>query len=100
LYICCIDKYEVSRNLGNGSQELWTGIVTTALTIFIETQALKTLSAAETTMLYSTEPIFGSIVAAIFLGESLGMNGVVGGAMILSGCLYSSIGVNSDANQV
>jgi drug/metabolite transporter (DMT)-like permease len=79
---------------------LWTGIVTTALTIFIETQALKTLSAAETTMLYSTEPIFGSIVAAIFLGESLGMNGVVGGAMILSGCLYSSIGVNSDANQV
>lgn len=67
---------------------LWTGIVTTALTIFIETQTLKTLSAAETTMLYSTEP--------------LGMNGVVGGAMILSsGCLYSSIGVsNSDVNQV
>jgi hypothetical protein len=30
---------------------LWTGIVTTALTIFIETQTLKTLSAAETTML-------------------------------------------------
>ncbi len=70
---------------------LWTGVVTTTLGIFIETQALKTISAAETTMLYSTEPIFGSVIAAIVLGETLGVTGVFGGALILGGCLYSTM---------
>merc|ERR1711935_984301 len=39
---------------------LWTGIVTTAFTIYMETLALKTLSAAETTLIFSTEPLFGA----------------------------------------
>jgi drug/metabolite transporter (DMT)-like permease len=75
---------------------LWTGIVTTALTIFIETIALKNLSAAEVTMLYCFEPIFGSIVAAVVLSESLGANGVFGGALILGGCVYSSMGCDDE----
>jgi drug/metabolite transporter (DMT)-like permease len=75
---------------------LWTGVVTTALTIFIETKALKNLSAAEVTMLYCFEPIFGSIVAAVVLSESLGANGVFGGALILGGCVYSSMGCDDE----
>jgi hypothetical protein len=34
----------------------WTGCITTALTVYMETIALKTLSAAETTLIFSTEP--------------------------------------------
>jgi len=71
---------------------LWTGVITTALTVFIETIALKTLSAAETTMVYSTEPIFGSAFAATMLGESMGIGGAVGAALVLGGCLFSNLG--------
>lgn len=78
---------------------LWTGLVTTALTMFIETQALKTLSAAEATLLYTTEPIFGSIIAAAVLNESLGVGGVIGAAMILCGCLYSSVGFDDNTTR-
>ena len=34
---------------------VWTGLVTTALTVWLETVAMKNLSASETTMLFSTE---------------------------------------------
>lgn len=70
----------------------WTGLITTGLTVYMETLALKTLSAAETTMLFSTEPIFGGICASAVLGESFGVGGLVGAAMVLSGCLYSNMG--------
>jgi hypothetical protein len=34
---------------------VWTGLFTTALTVWLETVAMKNLSASETTMLFSTE---------------------------------------------
>jgi drug/metabolite transporter (DMT)-like permease len=71
---------------------LWTGLITTALTVAMETFALKTLSAAETTMIFSTEPIFGGICASYVLHEQFGVGGLVGSAMVLGGCLYSKLG--------
>lgn len=72
----------------------WTGVVTTALTIYMETVALKTLSAAETTLIFSTEPLWGTAFAVAVMGETLGMNAVAGAVMILSGCLYSNLGMS------
>jgi drug/metabolite transporter (DMT)-like permease len=69
----------------------WTGLITTALTIYMETLALKTLSAAETTMIFSSEPIFGSLFAGFVLGESFGAGGVAGAAMIVGACIYSNL---------
>ena len=66
-----------------------TGLITTALTVYTETLALKTLSAAETTMVFSTEPIFGGACAAFVLGEQFGLGGVAGSVMVLGGCLWS-----------
>jgi len=71
----------------------WTGLITTALTVYMETLALKTLSAAETTMLFSTEPIFAAISASLLLGESFGTGGYAGAALVLAGCLFSNIHV-------
>ena len=68
----------------------WTGLVTTALTVYMETIALKTLSAAETTMLLSAEPIFGGACAAVVLGEQFGIGGFIGAAMVLGGCIAQS----------
>mmetsp|Transcript_3336 Transcript_3336/g.5241 ORF Transcript_3336/g.5241 Transcript_3336/m.5241 type:complete len:563 (+) Transcript_3336:121-1809(+) len=64
---------------------LWTGLVTTALTIYLETLALKTLSAAETTLLFSTEPLWGAAFATFMLSEKLGVGAAVGAALILGG---------------
>lgn len=73
---------------------VWTGVVTTALTVYMETLALKTLTAAETTLIFSTEPLWGSAFAAVLLGETFGMDAVLGGMLIMAGCVYSNLGVS------
>jgi drug/metabolite transporter (DMT)-like permease len=70
----------------------WTGCITTALTIYMETVALKTLSAAETTLIFSTEPVWGTAFAAIVMGEQLGPEAGIGAFCILTACVYSNLG--------
>ena len=72
---------------------IWTGIITTAFTIYMETLALKTLSAAETTLIFSTEPLFGAAFAAFVAHEYFGLHDMIGAAFIISGCLVSGIDV-------
>lgn len=73
----------------------WTGLITTAFTVYLETLALKTLSAAETTMIFSTEPLFGATFAAAVMGETFGQGGLIGGALILGGCIFSNLKLDS-----
>ncbi len=72
---------------------IWTGIITTAFTIYMETLALKTLSAAETTLIFSTEPLFGAAFAAFVAHEYFGLHDVIGAAFIIAGCLVSGMDV-------
>ena len=73
---------------------VWTGVMTTAVSVYMETLALKTLSAAETTLIFSTEPVWGSLFAAVAMGETFGWTALTGGALILSGCVFSNLGVD------
>jgi drug/metabolite transporter (DMT)-like permease len=73
---------------------VWTGAITTALTVYMETLALKTLSAADTTLIFSTEPLWGAAFASVVLGEHFGAPAIAGGALILAGCLVSNLGLN------
>lgn len=73
---------------------VWTGVVTTAFTIYMETLALRTLSATETTLIFSTEPLFGAAFAAVVANECLGMDDAVGAAFIIIGCVVSGMDVS------
>jgi len=71
----------------------WTGLITTALTIYMENLALESLSAAETTLIFSTEPLWGTAFAVAVMGETMGVNSAVGAGLILMACLYSNLGM-------
>jgi drug/metabolite transporter (DMT)-like permease len=71
---------------------LWTGIVTTAFTSYGENFAMKTLSSAETTVIFSTEPLWGTAFAAYAFGEAVGANTFLGAFFILVACIWSSVG--------
>ena len=77
---------------------VWTGAITTALTVYMETVALKTLSAAETTLIFSTEPMWGAAFAAVVMGEQFGVSAIAGGGLILAGCLVSNLGLDGMRN--
>lgn len=70
----------------------WTGVVTTALTSYGENYAMKTLSSAETTVIFSTEPLWGTAFAAYAFNEAVGANTFIGAFFILVACAYSSVG--------
>ena len=76
----------------------WTGVVTTALTVYMETVALETLSAAETTLIFSTEPLWGTLTAATVMGEQLGMDSAIGALLIVTGCVFSNLGFEGIAS--
>lgn len=71
----------------------WTGIVTTALTSFGENIAMKQLDAAESTVIYSTEPLWGAAFASVTLGEHIGWNTILGAVLILTACAWRTVGV-------
>jgi len=60
----------------------------------METLALETLSAAETTLIFSTEPLWGTAFAVAVMGEQMGMNAAVGAGLILTACIYSNLGID------
>jgi drug/metabolite transporter (DMT)-like permease len=70
---------------------LWTGLVTTALTVWLEVRALGALSSAETTVLFSTEPLWGAAFAHAMLAERIGPETFLGGALILAACASRAV---------
>jgi len=78
----------------------FTGIITTALTIYMEAVALKTLTAAETTLILSTEPLWGAACAALLIGENFGVDAAIGATLIIAGCIFSNLGVDGIVNMI
>ena len=62
---------------------LWTGLVTTAGTTLLENLAMKQLTGTESTIIYSTEPLFATLFGFLLLGESISTDTVIGGCLIL-----------------
>ncbi|KAL3941912.1 MAG: hypothetical protein SGBAC_003804 [Bacillariaceae sp.] len=70
---------------------VWTGIMSTSLSFFLETFSLQKVPPAEATVILSTEPLWAAGFASILLGESFGWNDYVGGVLILAACLANSL---------
>ncbi|KAJ1446101.1 hypothetical protein M885DRAFT_625549 [Pelagophyceae sp. CCMP2097] len=63
---------------------VWTAVASTAVTIVLQTYALKRVSAAAASLITSSEPLWAAILAAALLGENrYGAADYAGGALIL-----------------
>lgn len=69
---------------------LWTGLISTALAMYLETVALKVVSASELTVIMTSISLWGSAFAYLSMGEVLAPVGMLGGLLILSGCVLTS----------
>lgn len=68
---------------------VYAGVITTALTVWLENIALVHVSATELAVLLSTEPFWAAGFAGVMLGEAMGPKAVVGGAVILMACILN-----------
>lgn len=72
-----------------GAAVLWTGLITTALTVFLQTTSVSKLSSQEATVLISTEPIWAALFSSVLLQEVIGPNAFIGGGLIVGACIFS-----------
>jgi len=70
---------------------LYTGLVSTALTVLLQTRALSKLPATDSSVIVATEPLWAAGFASLLLGEVLEPSAQFGGALILLGCLSNTV---------
>ena len=70
---------------------LFTGLVSTAGTLWLEVEALRDVSAPDAALVYATEPVWGAAVAAALLGERWAGATWAGAAMIVGGALFGQL---------
>lgn len=61
---------------------LWTGWITCAYTIYAQSFGQKRVNPTDSNLIYTTQPLFSSLFAFFLLGETLGVYGYFGAAMI------------------
>lgn len=68
---------------------LYTGVWGTAATIWLQAAVFKRLPAVDASVILSTEPLWATGLAAVMLGDVIGMTDVMGGALIISALLIN-----------
>lgn len=63
------------------------GLVATGWTAISEQQALKVLTAGDTILIYTLEPIFATLFAYLLLHERVGWSTVLGAVLIVTACI-------------
>ena len=68
---------------------LYTGLVTTALALWMESIAFVKVPATDASLILTTEPLFAAGCGAIALGETFGTSDYVGASLIVCACALS-----------
>jgi drug/metabolite transporter (DMT)-like permease len=70
-------------------QLLYLGLVVTAITTITQAVAQQWVSAHETALLYTLEPVFAAIFSFWLLGERFGGRGFIGAGLVLTAMVLS-----------
>lgn len=69
----------------------YIGLVTTLFPVIVSTMLQKYLSPITVAFIFILEPIWGAIIAAIYLGEKLNLRGYLGGSLIVMASLINTV---------
>ncbi|MBE9178943.1 DMT family transporter [Oculatella sp. LEGE 06141] len=83
-------RHAITANVG---AILYLGLFATAATTWSQAIAQRRISATETAVVYTLEPVFASFFSLWWLGERLGLRGLLGAGMILVATLLSQVTV-------
>merc|ERR1712072_1530023 len=68
---------------------LYTGLITTALALWVESIAFAKVPATDASLILTTEPLFAAGCGAIALGETFGTSDYIGASLIVGACALS-----------
>jgi drug/metabolite transporter (DMT)-like permease len=71
---------------------LFLALFCTAIAFLLQCSCQRYISPARTGVIFAIEPVSGAFFSAWLLGDHLGINGIVGGAMIFASMIYMELG--------
>lgn len=71
---------------------LFLALFCTAIAFLLQCACQRIISPARTGVIFAIEPVSGAIFSAVLLGDHLGINGILGGAMIFGSMIYMELG--------
>ena len=69
---------------------LWSGIVVNGIAPFLQVGGQQAVGPARAQVIYASGPLWAALLSLIFLGETVGPQGVVGGAAFLAAVLLAA----------
>lgn len=85
-----IAAWTLGAVLVNVGVVVWTGLFSSAISGWAQTKGQQGVPASEAVVIFATQPLWASGVAAIILGESFGAKGFAGGALIVAATLLAA----------
>jgi drug/metabolite transporter (DMT)-like permease len=70
----------------------YLGVVATAVTTLLQVLGQRVLSSPQTAIVFTLEPVWAALFAWILLGEVLGLQGWIGGLLVLAGMVLAQRG--------
>lgn len=70
---------------------MWTGLLSSAVSGWAQTKGQRGVPASEAVVIFAAQPLWASALAAIVLGESFGVKGYAGGALIVVATLIAGV---------
>jgi drug/metabolite transporter (DMT)-like permease len=70
---------------------LYLTVFATILTTFMQARYQKDTTPTRAVIIFSVEPVFAALSAAVVLGENIGLSGAIGGCLIIGGVLLSEL---------
>ena len=70
---------------------MYTGVVTTALALWVESIAFARVPVTDASIILTTEPLFAAALGAISLGETFGTSDYVGATLIVGACVLAAL---------
>ena len=81
----------IANILNESVSIIYAGILSGGIAFTLQIFAQKNISTAPAAIIFSLEGVFAAIAAWIILNQILGLNNIIGCALILSGVLFSQL---------
>lgn len=77
---------------------VWSGVVVNAIASFLQVGGQQAIGPARAQVIYASQPLWAAIMAVLFLHESVGLEGVFGGAAFLVAMFLAATAEPPDPN--
>ena len=80
-------------SLDSWGSMLFLGMFCTSVAFIVQTIAQRYTTSTHTALIYANEPVFAAMFGYLLVGEILGVRGILGAVLILSGMLISELDI-------